>query len=184
MTITGSPAQGEYSGPGWAEWMLGFLCTVLAATQLRSILESPQQQTALSYYSQEPFVRGFHISGMVIDALIVLCVLVWIFFSRRAELWSFLVMSLCLGGFLVAWAETIKAVVPDPTRVYQLDGLPFYPMNNMGVLGASVFFGYFAMKLPVGEVGKFTTVMLRLTLWVGLFCVQWMIFEQLVSRWK
>lgn len=184
MAITGSPAQGEYSGPGWAEWLLGFLCTVMAATQLRSIFESPAQQTALSYYFQEPLVRGFHISGMVVDALVVLVVLVWIFVSQKAEVWGFLVMALCLGGFLLSWAEAIRAVTPDPTRVYRLEGLPFYPLNNLGLFGASVFFGYYAMKLPVGEVGRFAKVMLRGTVWVGLFGVQWMIFEQMVSRWQ
>ncbi len=184
MAISGSPARGEYTGPGWAEWILGFLCTALAATQLRASLESPLQQTALSYYYQEPFVRGFHTTAIVVDALIVIVVFIWIFFSRRSELWSFCVMALCLGGFLISWAEIIRAVVPDPTRVYQLEGLPFFPVNNLGLFGASVFFGYFAMKLPVGEVGKFVKVMLRLTLWIGLFGVQWMIFEQLVSRWK
>lgn len=184
IEMPGTPAQGKYQGPGWAEWLLGFACTILAATQLLSILRDPAPQTALSYYYQEPGVRAFHVAGLVIDFLIVLVVTVWIFAWKKAEIWQVLLMALCLTGFVLSWTELYRAIAPDPFRVYLLEGLPFGPINNKGLLGASVFVGFFAMKLPLGSIGQFAKVILRLILWVAIFGVQWMLFEKVMVRFQ
>jgi hypothetical protein len=182
IVMPGNPAQGKYRGPGWAEWSLGFLCTVLAATQLRSILTTPDPQTALSYYYQEPWVRNFHVAGLTIDLLVVLVVATWIFAWKKSEIWMVVLMALCLSGFVVSWAELLRAVAPDPTRVYILEGLPLGVINNKGILGASVFAGFFAMKMPLGTIDGVAKVLLRLVLWFGIFGVQWMLFEQMVKQ--
>lgn len=182
MVLPGSPAKGEYHGPGWSEWILGFGCTILAATQLRSIYSSPEQQTALSYYFQEPGIRAFHVAGATIDFAIVIVVAAWIFAAKKAEIWGFLLMALCMGGLVVGWAELVHALTPNPNRVYVLQGLPFSPVNNAGLLGAAVFMGYFATKVPMGSMGMFVKLALKVALWVGLFGVQWILFEQMAGR--
>ena len=182
FVLPGSPAKGEYCGPGWSEWILGFWCTLLAGTQIRAFQNVPPQQSALSYYFQEPGVRTFHLCAIFIDFAIVLTVGVWIFASRKAEVWSFLRAALCISGLVIGWAELFNAVKPLDSRVYVLEGLPFSPLNNAGLLGSAVFIGYFAMKVPTGVLSKFAAVLMKLLLWIGLFGVQLILFEQLTER--
>ncbi|QYK52391.1 MAG: hypothetical protein KF824_08990 [Fimbriimonadaceae bacterium] len=181
MSEPGAPAKGKYHGPGWAEWLLGFAATALAATQLRSFLEDVAPQTALSYYYQEPGIRVFHVAAMTVDLLIVLCVAFWIFVWRKAVVWGTGIMIFCALGAGIIWIELIRAVQPISGRVYQLEGLPFYPVNNMGILGAGVFVGYIALKLPMGEIGKFAQTMTKIALWIGMLGVQWILFEQVAG---
>lgn len=177
----GDPAKGKYHGPGWAEWLLGFAASALAATQLRSFLEDVAPQTALSYYFQEPGMRNFHAAAMVIDLLIVVCVALWIFMWRKAQIWATGIMVLCAVGASLVWTELMRAAQPAAERVYKLDGLPFYPINNMGILGAGIFVGYIALKLPMGEIGKFAQIMTKVVLLIGMIGVQWILFEQVVG---
>lgn len=183
MSSPGAPAKGKYQGPGWAEWLLGFGVTALAATQLRSFLDDVAPQTALSYYYQEPGVRTFHVLAMGIDLLIVCLVALWIFVWRKAEIWAIGIVILCTAGAGLAWFEIVRAINPISDKVYELEGLPFYPINNLGILGAGIFVGYIALKLPMGEIGKFAQAMTKIALVVSMIGVQWILFEQ-VARGK
>lgn len=176
--LPGSPAKGEYRGPGWSEWLLGFGATMLAGTQLRSITAVPDPQTALSYYFQEPFVRTFHMTSLVIDFAVVLIVAAWIFLWHKADTWSMLVMALCLGGVALGWAELIRATLPSAGRVYVLQGLPFSPINNAGIAGTTLFAGYAATKIPMGTVATLPKILLRVAVCLGLLAAQWILFEQ------
>lgn len=181
LVVPGSPAKGEYRGPGWPEWLLGFGCTILAGTQLRSITTVPDPQTALSYYFQEPFVRAFHASSLGIDFLVVLTVAAWIFLWQKSEAWGALTLALCLGGAALGWAELIRATVPTPGRVYLLQGLPFSPVNNGGIAGTTLFAGYATTKIPLGTLTLPAKILLRIAACLGLFVAQWIVFEQIAA---
>lgn len=182
LSQIGDNARGEYQGPGWAEWLLGLAATALAATQLRALIETPPPQTALGYYFQEPYIRLAHILATGVDLALVLTVAAWIFFWKKAELWSVIVAALCVAGAGLAWGELWLASKPDPTRVYTLQGLPFAPVNNMGLLGAAVFCGYLALKLPTGNMARIPSALTRLAIWVGFFGLQWILYDIFVKQ--
>jgi hypothetical protein len=175
-------AKGQYRGPGWAEWILGFAAAIMAATQFRSLFDEPLRQTALSYYFQESGVRVFHAVSVVLDLSIALVVMIWIFVPRRVALWSAIVAGLCLVGPVLVWIELARILNPGAERVFVLDGLPFRPVNNMGLLGSTIFLGYLGFRLPLGSVGGVARVALGCVLWGGIFGVQSMIYDQLVNR--
>ena len=141
MSNLGAPAQGKYEGPGVAEWVLGFACSALIATQLRSATLPIDPQTALSYYFANPNVRLFHNLAIALDALIVICVAAWIFMWRRAVIWQALIAIFALLGTGLIWFELVQALSISGQN-YTLTSLPFTPINNVGLLGAGLFVGY------------------------------------------
>jgi len=173
----GASTRGKYEGPGWAEWLLGFGCTALAATQIRALATKPMAQTALSYYMQGEGIRTLHLISVVIDAIIVVCVASWIFAWRKAGVWATIIALACVAGASLCWFELIRAMTPDPTRVYRLDSLPYHPINNQGLLGSAIFLGYLMMKIPLPGMSKPAVVGLRLLLWIGIFGGQLILFD-------
>ena len=161
---------------------MGLSCGALAATQINALTSSAPLQTALSYYLKEPGVRPMHVLAFLLDFLMVAWVALWLFIPRRAILWQLLLLSTAIVAGGLVWLELYRATVPDASRVYVLDSLPFRPVNNFGLVGAGVFFGYITLKLPVGRLSTLPAVLVRFALAFSVLGLQWMLYDALSTR--
>ncbi len=181
MSNPGAPAQGKYQGPGVAEWILGFICSGLVATQLRATTQPIDPQSALSYYFANPNVRLYHNLSIAIDVVIVLCVAAWIFMWRRSVLWQTIIAIMVFAGIALVWIELLQAMQLTG-RKYTLPSLPFSPINNLGLFGAGVFVAYLSLMLPTGELSGLAKIGQKVALAAGVFGVQLILFEQVARR--
>lgn len=177
----GAGAKGEYHGPGWPEWLLGLAATALGATQISHLLASVPLQSAESYYLKRGGVVPLHIGSAIVDLLAVFAVAGWIFAWKRSRLWSLMLSAVCFVGTVLVWLELYLATGREVFQVYILPDLPFRPVGNMGLLGATVYLGYLTMRMPTGSMKLAVGVLVKLGIWMGLFGVQWVIFDRMVA---
>lgn len=182
LSELGSSTKGKYVGPSAREWFLGLACTGLAATQIGSIMATVPPQTAMAYYYQRPGVVALHWMSVLVDLVLVVCVAGWIFRSASAGIWANVIGVACAIGIVLVWLELGIALKPDPTMNYLLPGLPFRPINNVGLVGASVFLGYLTLRMPSGTINPVPAVTTKMALWLGLFGMQWVLFESVAKR--
>lgn len=156
--------------------MYGVAVSILGAFELSEFLDSGRTQTADSYYFQVPGIATFHVLGLAVVALSLLCLATWIAMPKFAPVLRVVVVGLAMFGFALVWAELARAtVIRDPR--FLLESLPFRPINNLGLIGANVFGGYMLLKLPAGLLRPFPATVIKLTFVAGLVIVQLMIYE-------
>ena len=182
LNFPGGPAKGKYVGPAAREWFLGLAATGLAATQINSLLAPIPPQTALSYYTVRPGIAVLHLLAVLIDFVLLVAIALWIFKAEKAKIWSGVVGTACAVGIVLVWLELGVAVRPDIAQQYLLPGLPFRPINNLGLIGASVFLGYLTLRMPSGSINPVPAVTTKVALWLGLFGMQWVLFESVARR--
>lgn len=65
--------------------------------------------------------------------------------------------------------------VRDPR--FLLEGLPFQPLNNLGVIGATVFASYLVFKMPPGRLRPLVATAIKASFVVGTYILQLVAYE-------
>ncbi len=170
------PAEPRREGPGAKDWLFGIAVTGLLATCLAFLRDQEGIQTANRYYSQKPGVAEVQFVGFAVDLLIILTIAWWL--ARPIKrFWPETLLALWSAiGFVACWIELFLALFTLPGAVYRLDDLPFRPVNNWGLLGATVFMTYLVGKSDFSKAFGKKSFWLKTALLVFLFSAQWAAF--------
>lgn len=170
--------QASFEGPGWQEWALSFVCTLLVGYGAFVGREMADPQAAERYYSQLPGVQAFQIGGLAVSLGVLVSTLAWIVLRRSAWLMG-VVRVLAVAGILLAWGEIVRASNSQPDPVFVLNQLPFRPVNNMGVVGAQAFASYLILRGPSGSGSPWAWLLAKAGLSVCVWMFQLVVWDQL-----
>ncbi|MCU0315231.1 MAG: hypothetical protein MUC92_01420 [Fimbriimonadaceae bacterium] len=170
-----------YSGPKWPEWVLSLAVCFLIASLLQTRRQSEYGQTAQRYYFETPGIPILHTIALTLNLILLVSIFLWVVKPVFERFISPLVSFLAFGGILLAWYEVIRATATQPNPIYILQELPYRPVNNLGILGASIFCGYLLFRMPYGFVEVWRSNLIRIGLAVGLFLCQTIAYEFLTQ---
>ncbi len=176
-----SPFFEKYSGPGGPDWLVAVACSMLIAAEIQTQTARQRIQSGASYYFDSPWVPQMHTLAIVIDGLMVALAMLWMVFQlkRFAQVGMVIVAVL---GFALCWIEIVYALNLQAGTVYKLPGLPFQPVNNVGVIGAQVFGGYLILKTPSGKVQGWRAWVVKLALVTAFWFFQSMVWQMVVPK--
>ena len=138
--------RGKYAGPGAQEWVLGLMTTALLSGNLQARFNTEGLQNANRYYFRGVGIGLLQNLGVIVDLLVIFAIVGWLVWPSRRVWFEATIMSATVLGPPVVWAELILALSTQPNRVFVLESLPFRPVNNIGLLGSSVFLLYLLSK--------------------------------------
>lgn len=153
----------KYDGPGWQDWLLSFASSVLIAAEIKTQAGRETLQSTASYYFAEPNVPLFHQAALIIDIAILAFVALWIVSPWKKASQTVLI-TLAGAGIGVCWSEAINAAQLQTDSVYVLSGLPFFPLNNIGIVGAQLFGTYLLFKIPTRGLKKIAEILIKVAL--------------------
>ena len=140
--------RGKYAGPGVPEWTVGLATSALLSANIQVRLNSAGIQNSTRYYFRQPWVLPLQNIGVALYLVVLAAVAGWLVWPNRRPLfeWTLVVAASLVPP--VAWAEIAVSVGSRNNPVFVLDALQFHPVNNVGVLGATVFLLYLLVKQP------------------------------------
>lgn len=143
--------RGKYAGPGVPEWTVGLATSALLSANVQVRLNSVGVQNSTRYYFRQPWVVPLQNLGVALDVVVLASVAGWLVWPNKRVMfeWALVVAASLIPP--VAWAEIALALGTRSNPVYVLDALPFRPVNNVGVVGASVFLLYLLVKQPFSK---------------------------------
>ena len=182
--VSNGPLQflrGRYTGPGAPEWVLGLATTALLSGNIQTRFNTEGLQNANRYYFKVAGVYAFQNLGIAIDILIISAVVGWLVWPHGRKGFELAAMIGALLGPPIVWGELILALYTQPNGVFVLDSLPVRPVNNLGVLGASVFFLYLLSKQQFSKK-MWIDLLVKLVSATVVVLGQTLIFQTLVAR--
>lgn len=176
-----SPLFEKYRGPGLADWLVALACSALIAAEIQTQGASQRAQSAASYYFESAWVPQIHVAALVVDGLMLLLAMVWLLTPTRKFARSAMTV-VALAGLALCWGEILYALRVQEGAVYRLDGLPFQPANNAGVIGAQVFGTYLLLRAPAGRLEGWRAWAVKLALAAAFWVFQFMVWQMVVPR--
>lgn len=122
-----------------------------------------------------------HLIGLCIAVFTILGIVGWIAFPAISKIAELSVRILAAIGFALVWIELAMASGMADAR-FLLNDLPFRPINNLGIVGATIFGAYFLVKLPQGTLKPLPTLLIKTSLLLGLYVVQAVFFDTSMGR--
>jgi hypothetical protein len=176
-----SPLFEKYRGPGAADWLVTLACSALIATEIQTQGASQRAQSGASYYFESPWVPQLHVGALVIDGLMIALAMVWLLTPTR-KFARVAMVCVAFVGLSLCWGEIMYALHVQEGAVYRLDGLPFQPVNNGGVIGAQVFGTYLLLRAPAGRLEGWRAWAVKSALAVAFWVFQFMVWQMVVTR--
>jgi hypothetical protein len=172
----------KYRGPGGPDWLVAVACSTLVAAELQTQNARRQVQSGASYYFDSPWVPQIHTLALVIDVAIVAFAGVWMVFQLKRFSQTAMLFVAALG-LALCWLELVYALQLQSGTVFVLNGLPYQPVNNVGLIGAQVFGTYLVFKTPSGKVHGWRAWTVKLVLAVALWFFQSVVWQMVVPIW-
>ena len=169
----------NYNGPGGPDWLLGLACSALIAAEIQTQGARDRVQSAAAYYFDSPWVPQIHTLAIGIDAIVLLTAVVWLV-SPWKRIAQSAMYFIAVFGFALCWGEVFYALQLQKNAVYELQQLPFIPVNNVGVAGAQVFGSYLILKSPSGKLGGWQSWVVKVGLCVAFWFFQFMLWQMIV----
>ena len=173
--------RGAYSGPRLAEWILAFACTVLLGSNLQNRLGTEGVQTADRYYFLSPQVQVLQVAGCLVDVAVILGCVAWLVWPKRARIWEMVLLVVVALGAPIAWLELVHALSTQPNGVYVLGELPYRPINNVGIVGSTVFLLYVVAAQRFGRTLR-ADVMVKAGIGIAVALLQLWAFSALKAK--
>lgn len=184
MISSGGPLsfiRGKYKGPRLAEWLLALGSTLMLAGNFQVQLRSEGVQTATRYYFANAGVGSLHALGNAMAVLILVSVLAWLIWPQHKLIAQYGIALACVVDIPAIWLEIVMALKTQPGNVFLLLDLPYRPIHNFGLAGATGMLLYLISQLQIGKTPK-SDALWKLAAGIGLAFLQTTIYQLLVQR--